>query len=138
MVQSGRHQAHLGHSNAAQGTPKWGAQWKAAVKENYLNFASFDVHGGNMVYRDVYVDLDPIYKDAWNLPLLRFTFEWKDNDIRMSLYVTDQMLKVARAMGPKSINVSLKNFGDHFDLRPYQTTHWAGGMRWARTRRRAY
>jgi gluconate 2-dehydrogenase alpha chain len=32
---------------------------------------SFDVHGANMVYRDVYVDLDPNYKDAFGQPLLR-------------------------------------------------------------------
>jgi gluconate 2-dehydrogenase alpha chain len=111
-----------------KGTPRWGAQWKAAVKRSYLNYASFDVHGANMVYRDVYVDLDPTYRDAFGLPLLRFTFDWKDNDIRMSRYVTERMLAVARAMRPVSINVSVKNFGDHFDLRPYQTTHWAGGV----------
>lgn len=110
------------------GTPKWGLGWKTAVRENYLNYASFDVHGANMVYRDVYVDLDPTYKDAFGQPLLRFTFDWKDNDIRMSRYVTDKMTAVARAMNPKSINVSVKNFGDHLDLRPYQTTHWAGGV----------
>ncbi|WP_232833383.1 GMC family oxidoreductase [Paraburkholderia kururiensis] len=110
------------------GTPRWGLEWKHAVKANYLNFASFDVHGTNMVYRDVYVDLDPTYRDHFGLPLLRFTFDWKDNDIRMSRYITDRMLDVARAMNPKSINVSVKNFGDRFDLRPYQTTHWAGGV----------
>lgn len=109
-------------------TPKWGSAWKAAAKDSYLNFVSFDVHGSNMVYRDCYVDLDPSYKDAFGQPLLRFTFDWKDNDIRMSRYVTGQMLEVAKAMNPKSINVSVKNFGEHFDLRPYQTTHWAGGV----------
>lgn len=110
------------------GTPKWGKAWKTAVKESYLNYASFDVHGSNMVYRDVYVDLDPTYKDSFGQPLLRFTFDWKDNDIKMSRYVTNEMLKVAHAMNPKSINVTLKDFGSHFDLRPYQTTHWAGGV----------
>jgi len=45
----------------------------------------------------------------------------------MSRYVTDKMLAVAKAMNPKSIHVAVKNFGDHLDLRSYQTTHWAGG-----------
>jgi gluconate 2-dehydrogenase alpha chain len=110
------------------GTPAWGKAWKAAVKENYLNTVSFDVHGANMVYRDCYVDLDPTYTDHFGQPLMRFTFDWKDNDIKMSRYVTGEMLKVARAMNPKSIHVSQKNLGDHLDLRSYQTTHWAGGV----------
>ncbi|KQR81668.1 GMC family oxidoreductase [Burkholderia sp. Leaf177] len=110
------------------GTPKWGAQWKTAVKDNYTNTVSFDVHGANMVYADNYLDLDPTYTDSFGQPLLRFTFDWKDNDIRMSQYVTGQMQKVARAMNPKSIQTSVMNIGDHLDLRPYQTTHWAGGV----------
>lgn len=110
------------------GTPNWGAGWKSAVKDNYLNTVSFDVHGANMVYRDCYVDLDPTYTDHYGQPLMRFTFDWKDNDIKMSRYVTGEMLKVAKAMNPHSIKVSQKNFGDHLDLRAYQTTHWAGGV----------
>ena len=109
------------------GTPTWGAGWKRAVKDNYTNTVSFDVHGANMVYRDCYVDLDPTYTDQFGQKLLRFTFDWHDNDIKMSRYVTDKMLDVAKAMNPKSIHVSVKNFGDHLDLRNYQTTHWAGG-----------
>ena len=109
------------------GTPKWGRDWKRAVKASYLNTMSFDVHGANMVYRDVYVDLDPNYKDAFGQPLLRFTFDWKDNDIRMAQYVTGQMKKIAEAMGPKAIGVSTREFGKHFDARQYQTTHLVGG-----------
>ncbi|WP_347556921.1 GMC family oxidoreductase [Robbsia sp. KACC 23696] len=110
------------------GTPKWGKQWKSAVKDSYLNVMSMDSHGANMPYRDVYVDLDPTYKDAFGQPLLRFTFDWKDNDINMSRYVTGQLEKVVQAMNPKAINVSVKKSGDHLDLRTYQTTHWAGGV----------
>ena len=109
------------------GTPAWGSQWKKAVKDNYTSTVSFDVHGANMVYRDCYVDLDPTYTDIFGQQLLRFTFDWKDNDIKMSRYVTGKMMDVAKAMKPKSIHVSMKNFGDHLDLRNYQTTHWAGG-----------
>lgn len=110
------------------GTPGWGKQWKAAAKDSFLNYAAFDCHGANMVYRDCYLDLDPNYKDSFGQPMLRFTFNWKDNDIRMSRYVTQQMLQVAKALNPESVSVSVKNYGDNFDLRPYQTTHWAGGV----------
>jgi gluconate 2-dehydrogenase alpha chain len=70
-----------------------------------------------------HVDLDPTYTDKFGKQLLRFTFDWKDNDIKMSRYVTDKMLNAARAMNPKSIHVSVKTIGEHLDLRNYQTTH---------------
>jgi gluconate 2-dehydrogenase alpha chain len=110
------------------GTPKWGSTWKKAVKDNYVNTVSIDSNGANMVYRDCYLDLDPTYQNKYGQPLLRFTFDWKDNDIRMTRFVTDKLVQVAKAMGPKDYTVTQKNFGDHFDVRPYQTTHWAGGL----------
>ncbi|MGK5076391.1 GMC family oxidoreductase [Janthinobacterium sp. ZB1P44] len=109
------------------GTPAWGSAWKKAVKKSYLNTVSFDCHGANMTYRDCYVDLDPTYTDKYGQQLLRFTFDWKENDIKMSRFVTDKMMKVAEAMNPEAIKVSVKSVGDHLDLRNYQTTHWAGG-----------
>ena len=45
------------------GTPKWGAKWKKAVRDNYLSTseAAAAVHGSFYSYRDVYLDLDPTY-----------------------------------------------------------------------------
>ena len=101
--------------------------WKKAVKDNYAHTISMDAHGTNMSYRDVYLDLDPTYRDSYGQPLLRMTFDWKDNDIKMAQYVTGQMKKIAEAMGPKAISVSTREFGKHFDSRQYQTTHLVGG-----------
>ncbi|HEF4837155.1 TPA: MFS transporter [Burkholderia vietnamiensis] len=109
------------------GTPQWGSAWKKAVKDSYAHTISMDAHGTNMSYRDVYLDLDPTYRDSYGQPLLRMTFDWKDNDIRMAQYVTAQMKKIAEAMGPKAIGVSTREFGKHFDTRAYQTTHLVGG-----------
>ena len=50
-----------------------------------------------------YLDLDPTYKDAWGLPLLRMTFDFPDNDIRMSQYIADKVVEIGRAMGGKQI-----------------------------------
>lgn len=109
------------------GTPAWGSAWKKAVKSSYLHTVSMDAHGSNMSYRDVYLDLDPTYRDAYGQPLLRMTFDWKDNDIKMAQYVTGQMMKIAQAMGPKATSVFTRQYGQHFDTRIYQTTHLVGG-----------
>jgi gluconate 2-dehydrogenase alpha chain len=42
------------------------------------------VHGSSVATRWNYLDLDPTYKDAWGLPLLRMTFDFPENDIKMS------------------------------------------------------
>jgi gluconate 2-dehydrogenase alpha chain len=110
-----------------EGTPAWGSRWKQAVADNYLHTVSMDAHGAHMSYRDNYLSLDPTYKDAWGLPLLRMTFDWKDNDIRMTRFMAQRMRAIAEAMGPKSLRVSVKNFGEHFDSVGYQTTHLNGG-----------
>ncbi|MGI4813229.1 MAG: GMC family oxidoreductase [Janthinobacterium lividum] len=124
MVTGGR---PIGQSMVPAGTPKWGAQWKKALKDNYLHAFSIGTEGSVMSYRDNYLDLDPTYKDAHGLPLLRMTFDWKDNEIRMTQFVTDKAAGVAALMKPKSMVKQMGQFGEHFDLRPYQTTHTTGG-----------
>jgi gluconate 2-dehydrogenase alpha chain len=117
----------IGGIPVPEGTPKWGGAWKKAVTDSYVNTVSFDIHGTNMAYQDCYLSLDPTYKDSFGQPLLRFTFDWHDNDIKMSRWIVDKMTPVAQSMNAKSIKITQKKFGDHFDTRPYQTTHLAGG-----------
>jgi choline dehydrogenase-like flavoprotein len=109
------------------GSPAWGSAWKQAVADNHTQTISMDVHGVHMSYRDNYLSLDPTYKDAWGLPLLRMTLDWKDNDIRITRFMAQKMRAIATAMDPKAIHVSDKDFGEHFDTVGYQTTHLNGG-----------
>jgi gluconate 2-dehydrogenase alpha chain len=109
------------------GTPAWGKGWKQAIKKHYGHTVNIATHGSVMSYRDNYFDLDPTYRDANGQPLLRMTFDWKDNDIRMTQYITNKVADIGRAMNPASIAISAKQFGEHYDVRPYQTTHTVGG-----------
>ena len=108
-------------------TPQWGAKWKQAIKDHYLYTVNIQTHGTVMAHRDNYLDLDPTYRDVFGQPLLRMTFDWKENDIKMTQYVTGKAREIARAMGGKSIEPKMKQFGDHYDTRVYQTTHNVGG-----------
>ncbi|MBE7618535.1 GMC family oxidoreductase [Komagataeibacter sp. FXV2] len=109
------------------GTPRWGSGWKKGLVDTYRHSLRIDAHGANMAYRDVFLDLDPTWKDAYGLPLLRMTFDWKDNDIRMNRYVVDRIGDVARAMGARQVQLTKREFGVPFDTRKYQTTHLGGG-----------
>ncbi len=109
------------------GTPTWGAAWKKAAKENYVYQTSVGSQGSVMAYRDNYLDLDPTYKDAFGQPLLRMTFDWKDNDMAMTAFIGSKVEQIARAMNPKHISMGFKKKGEHYDVRPYQSTHNTGG-----------
>ncbi|WP_186108665.1 GMC family oxidoreductase [Burkholderia gladioli] len=111
------------------GTPKWGSGWKKAVKDHYLHAFAISTQGSVMSYRDNYLDLDPTYKDAYGLPLLRMTFDWKDNEGHMTQFVSAKAAEVARAMNPKphTVAVNAGKPGERFDMGPYHSTHTTGG-----------
>ncbi len=108
-----------------EGTPKWGAGWKKGMAENYLKSVSISTHGGVMSYRDAYLDLDPTYRDIYGNPLLRMTFDFHDNELDMSGFLTDQAALIAKAMKPRSMNVKKRK--GPYSIVPYQTTHNTGG-----------
>jgi len=110
------------------GTPSWGASWKKAAKDNYLHTTNVVTHGSVMSYRDAYLDLDPNYRDSLGQPLLRMTFDWHDNEYRMTRYVTDRALEIVDRMNPKARSTLIRQPGDHFNVRQYQTTHTTGGV----------
>ncbi|RJT42868.1 GMC family oxidoreductase [Rahnella woolbedingensis] len=110
-----------------KGTPTWGSGWKQGIKDNYLHSMSIGSEGSVMPYKQCYLDLDPTYKDSYGYPLLRMTFDWQDNEYKMTDFVTQEMKKIAKVMNPKSMSVSQLKPGDHFDVKPYQSTHITGG-----------
>jgi gluconate 2-dehydrogenase alpha chain len=107
------------------GTPSWGGKWKSAVVRHYNHTSVLNIHGSSMASRANYLDLDPTYKDAWGQPLLRMTFEFPLNDLRMSAFVTDKALAIGRAMGGQQVSGAARK--SPYTVTQYQTTHNTGG-----------
>ncbi|MCA0205214.1 MAG: GMC family oxidoreductase [Proteobacteria bacterium] len=110
-----------------RGTPSWGAGWKQGIGEYYGHAMSIGSHGSNLSYQDCYLDLDPNYTDRHGRPLMRMTFDWKPNDIRMTQFMRARIEEIAQEMGADSWQSSFKSEGARYDIRPYQTTHNVGG-----------
>jgi gluconate 2-dehydrogenase alpha chain len=108
-----------------QGTPSWGLQWKHAAAKNYLRSFNFSIHGSSMSTRGNYLSLDPTYRDAHGQPMLRMTFDYSENDLKMSDFLTDRAAEVARAMNPREIKMNRR--ARPWSVVPYQTTHNTGG-----------
>jgi gluconate 2-dehydrogenase alpha chain len=107
------------------GTPSWGSQWKKAVADHYNHTSSLVTHGSSVASRGNYLDLDPTYRDAWGLPLLRMTFDFPENDLKMSAYVTGKAVEIGRAMGGQQVAGSPRK--GPYTVTQYQTTHNTGG-----------
>jgi gluconate 2-dehydrogenase alpha chain len=113
------------HHPVPPGTPRWGARWKQAVAKTYNHALSIGCHGSSMAHRTNYLSLDPTYRDAYGRPLLRLTFDFSDNDRRMSKFLTDQAERIAKAMGARQTERS--DLSGTYSIVPYQTTHNVGG-----------
>ncbi|MCI3205869.1 MULTISPECIES: GMC family oxidoreductase [Pandoraea] len=109
------------------GTPAWGSKWKAGIADAYQRYMTIGISGSVMSYRDACLDLDPTYKDAYGVPLLRMTFDWHDNEYNMLGYMGDRMEEVGRAMNPEKVFRAIRKKGTHYDTRIYQSTHTTGG-----------
>jgi gluconate 2-dehydrogenase alpha chain len=107
------------------GTPRWGLDWKKAVRRHYNHTASIGVHGASMSTRDNYLDLDPTWRDAYGQPLMRMTFDFPENDVRMANYIADRATEIARLMGGET--VVREGRSTPYSIVPYQTTHNTGG-----------
>jgi gluconate 2-dehydrogenase alpha chain len=107
--------------------PHWGSGWKAAIRKHYRHSAPIGTLGSVMSYRDRYLSLDPTYKDAHGLPLLRITFDWHDNEYKMAAHSAAKMDEIVRAMKPEKQATLAIRSGNHYDTRVYQTTHTTGG-----------
>ena len=108
-----------------EGTPKWGGGWKKALHEDYLYSTHMQCHGAVMSYRNNYLDLDPTYTDDYGNPLLRLTFDFRDNEHAMSKFLTDRATEIAKAIPNRGINPKPRK--GHYSIVPYQTTHNTGG-----------
>ena len=108
-----------------QGTPRWGSEWKKAVGKYFNRNFSITIQGACQSYRANYLDLDPTYRDAYGLPLLRMTFDRHENETKMSAWLTNKAAEIAKAIGPAKMNVSPRT--GKYTIVPYQSTHNTGG-----------
>jgi gluconate 2-dehydrogenase alpha chain len=109
------------------GTPAWGAKWKQALRDNYLSsvICGGACHASFYSYRDIYLDLDPTYKDRFGRPLVRLTIDLHDNELKMSAFLTDKYAEILQQMGAKQV-VKQPRKGP-YDVTDYQTSHLCGG-----------
>ena len=108
------------------GTPAWGSAWKRAAKRYYNHSIPIYIEASSLPVRGGYLSLDPTYTDAFGQPLLRVTYDFSDNDVRMSAFLTQKGTEIGRAMRGVQLAVGAPR-KKPYGTTSYQTTHINGG-----------
>jgi gluconate 2-dehydrogenase alpha chain len=109
------------------GTPSWGAGWKKGMKDWYGHRMTVGITTTCMSYRGNYLDLDPTYKDPYGQPLLRMTFDWRQNELKLGRFLREKVLEITHALKPDSFTESFLGLDAHFNTTNYVSTHNVGG-----------
>lgn len=118
--------APIGYRPLPPNTPKWGKQWKQTLAKNYLTTMSIGCEASSYTTRTNYLSLDPNYKDPHGRPLLRITFDFAQNDLKMAQYCTGKVAEIAKSMNPREMVA--KPMTGHWNSQPYQSSHVVGGF----------
>src|SRR5258708_33691074 len=116
----------IGYRPVPGGTPQWGKAWKAATNKWYQTAMNIGASGTVMANRNNYYDLDPTYRNAFGQPLMRMTFDYKDNEHEMGRFAAEGVNNHKRSMNPTILNEASART-DPWTVVPYQSTHNTGG-----------
>jgi choline dehydrogenase-like flavoprotein len=98
---SGRHLPAMGvasHLNLFQ-TRGYGQAFKDDVRRYYGSFLTFDARGEMIPNEQSYCELDPVVKDKWGIPVLRFHWQWSDYELRQADHIHQTGAALVEAMG---------------------------------------
>ncbi len=101
----------------------WGSQWKAFIRQNADRSNMSYIQKTTLPYEDNYLDLDPVVKDAYGLPVIRITARYRDNEKKIAAFAQDKMEQWYRQAGATKVIKS--GLGNAMGA----TTHAYGGTR---------
>ena len=87
---------------------------------------NINASGSVMANRYNYYDLDPTYRNAFGQPLMRMTFDYKENEHKLGRHSADLVNAIARSMNPASL-IPASARVEPWTVVPYQSTHNTGG-----------
>jgi gluconate 2-dehydrogenase alpha chain len=123
---SGSNGRPIGYRPVPAGTPRWGADWKKATAKWYLRTMNVGGAASNMPNRYNCYDLDPTYRNPFGQPLLRLTYNYTENDRKVTAFVGRKSAEIARMLNATIANTNDRGLGD-YSIVPYQSTHNTGG-----------
>jgi choline dehydrogenase-like flavoprotein len=86
--------------------PGFGASFKEEIRKNQGSYISMGAFGEVLARYENFVDLDPVVKDKWGIPALRFHYKFGENEHNMAKDMKETAQEMFEAAGLKIIYVS--------------------------------
>ncbi len=93
----------LGLNGLSPGSPRWGAGYKKALREEANHRMTINSYVTQMPLETNRVDLDPDVKDDWGLPAMRITLASHPDDIKNMEFFRSKAIEILEAAGAKKI-----------------------------------
>jgi choline dehydrogenase-like flavoprotein len=77
----------------------YGVSLKQACRKDYGTYIGFSGRGEMIPNEKSFCDIDPGVKDQWGIPVLRFHWEWGENEIKMSDHMQKTFGEIIEAGG---------------------------------------
>ena len=116
----------IGYRPTPSGSPKWGSEWKAATAKWYQTSMGISTRSGVLPHRHNYYELDTVYKNAFGQPLMRLTFDYKENELKMGMHGAEIVNRLSQHLNPTRLTKASAE-KKSWNVVPYQSTHSTGG-----------
>ena len=86
----------------------YGSALKQKCREMYGTFIGFAGRGEMIPNENTYCEIDPHTVDEWGVPVLRFHFQWSDNELKMARDMQQTFREIVEAGGGTYYDQSAK------------------------------
>jgi len=77
----------------------YGRKFREDARRYFGSFVGFAGRGEMIPNEDSYCELDPVVKDKWGIPVLRFHWKWSEHETRQAKHMQETFAAVIREMG---------------------------------------
>ncbi len=86
--------------------PGFGQAFKSSVRKHYPAVFGLGGFGEVLPRKENRVTLDPVVKDAWGVPVLRFDYRFSDNELRMAKDMADSLEEMFHLAGAENVKIN--------------------------------
>jgi choline dehydrogenase-like flavoprotein len=106
----------------------YGAKFKEDVRRYYGSFVGFSGRGEMIPNENSFCEIDPVVKDKWGIPVLRFHWEWSEHELRQAAHMQRTFADLIHAMGGRARQKPARHGGGAIFQGGY-IIHEVGGAR---------
>lgn len=77
----------------------WGKKYKEETRRYYGTFVDIHARGEMIPNEKSFIELDPVKKDQYGIPVLRFHFQWSDHEIKQVGHMQKSFAELIEASG---------------------------------------